>query len=248
MTFLNRLIIGAPFGNYLRWPNTTPTLGTYTLHKRAGFLGRLWRILKTVRYYPRAQAWVNKLGLPSPGISSLRESELVEKSIISIHGFDAVEWWQLVRLAARLKPQAIEFNISCPNVVSTSIQEVVCALRYAHTYPVQIIAKLAPFRWMEMVDRLYAEGCTCFHLCNTISTPGGGMSGKPLKQYSLWAVEEVRTKYPKATIIGGGGITDTEDVRDYVQAGANHVAVASMLFNPLNWKNIKVMAECLAVH
>ena len=91
---MNRLIIGAPFGNWLRFEHTTATLGTYTVHRRAGVLKRIWRFIATVRWYPSMGAWINRLGLPNPGIQSLLDASKQEltafapkgirKSILSI--------------------------------------------------------------------------------------------------------------------------------------------------------------------
>ena len=70
------------------------------------------------------------------------------------------------------------------------------------------------------------------------------ISGKPLKQYSLWAVGDLRQKYGSdVALIGGGGVTDTTDVVDYLKVGADHVAIASVLFNPFNWRKVKWFVE-----
>ena len=243
---INKLIIGAPFGNYITRKGVTSTIGTHTYHKRAGFLKRMWKVLSTVRYYPRPQSWIVKLGLPSPGIHSVTRSDCKNK-ILSIHGFDNYEWSRLIVDANRLEVPAIELNLSCPNVAGTSIQESIDAAKYAvHAFPGYVIAKLPPVRWMDFVRPLVDVGVTHFHLCNTIPTPGGGMGGKVLKQFSLWAVEEVRNTFgERVQIIGGGGITDLADVKDYVNAGADRVAVASMLFNPLNWSKLDEFREYL---
>src|SRR6185312_8313558 len=101
---LNKLIIGAPFGNYLAWPGVTSTLGTYTAQRRAGPGKRLWRVLTTVRYHRRIQAWLNKLGLPNPGIDALVASgQQVYDRIVSLHGFSANDWHTLVARVSFLK-------------------------------------------------------------------------------------------------------------------------------------------------
>jgi dihydroorotate dehydrogenase len=238
------LVISAPFGNWFRAKGATPTLGTYTLHKRAGFLNRWWRILSTVRYYPRIQSWKNKLGLPSPGIESLyqwgdyRLQACRKNTILSIHGFSREEWELLIQHAASLGFEQIELNLSCPNVSAIAIQEACqaasCALSRKEFKVV--IAKLAPLRWLTWVDALFRAGVRTFHLCNTIPTPGGGLSGKVLMPYSLWAVEEAKQHYGSdVTIIGGGGITSGDDMHRYFEAGADHCAIGSTLLNPLNW-------------
>ncbi len=226
------IIISPPFGNYLRFPGCIHTLGTFTLKPRSD---RLWRLLKTVRYNWRQQSWINKLGLPNPGIRSLKKIQ--EEDIVSLHGFNADEWVKLVQQA----PPRIELNLSCPNV---DHKHSIDALREALRIPKQqVICKLPPIRWMDFVRPLYDLGVRQFHCCNTIPTPGGGISGKPLKQYSLWAIEEIRSEFPDIILTGGGGVDCVQDVKDYMNAGANHVSVGSILFFPWKWSRIATFVE-----
>jgi len=230
------IVISAPFGNYLNFEGCVSTLGTYTLYKRAGLLRRLWRLIRTVRYNRRQHSWINKIGLPSPGIEALPEHD---RKLVSIHGFVKEEWRVL---ASKIKT-GVEFNLSCPNVGhKVYVADVGVAIEEALQAKLKVVCKLPPVRWPDYVSRLWDLGVRCFHLCNTIPSPGGGISGKPLMQFSLWAVEEVRKVYPASEIIGGGGVTCLEDVGTYLNAGADHVAVGSMLFNPFNWRKIKTFA------
>lgn len=231
---MHKIIVSAPFGNYLKFKNTTPTIGTYTV-QHPGLCKRIWRFIKTVRYNFRNQFWTNKLGLPNPGINSLKGP--LSDSILSIHGFNEEEWTVLLDSAWRLNVLAAELNLSCPNVEKTALNDVLNAVKRAS---VKIIAKLPPIRWMEWGKPLYEAGVRTFHLCNTMPSPGGGISGKPLMQYSLWAIEDFRKTFGDyVTLIGGGGVTCLKDVKTYLNAGANHVSIASMLLNPLNWLKIK---------
>lgn len=246
---MNKLIISAPFGNYLSFPNTTSIIGTFTRHYRAGLFKRIWRVLSTVRHNRRQQSWLNKMGLPNPGLDSLGNfrSVIENEQIVSIHGFCKDDWDWLVGRLLLTNVREVEFNLSCPNVGhKPSIADVVPAMEYALSEDRIVIAKLPPVRWMDFAIPLYSLGVHYFHLCNTIPTPGGGMSGKPLKQYSLWAVEEVKQKWGNdVTVIGGGGITGVDDVRDFVAAGADHCAVGSLLFNPFKWCRIADMVAAL---
>jgi dihydroorotate dehydrogenase len=163
-------------------------------------------------------------------------------------GFSSDEWVSLITECVRVCPLAVELNLSCPNVHSSpSISEVEKAVGMALDNGLKVIAKLSPVRWMNLARPLFSMGVRRFHLCNTISTPGGGISGKTLKQYSLWAVRDVRKAWAEEVdIIGGGGITGEEDVRDYLAAGANRVSVASMLLNPLNHRKLELLARVAA--
>ncbi len=246
-----KIIISAPFGNYLKFANTTRTLGTYTLQNRGGIFYRLWRCALTLRYHWRVSAWTNRLGLPNPGLDALPINTLgpdisvYNKDIISIYGFNAEEWQQLaMKIAKNYDPLAVELNLSCPNVShDVFLRDVMSGIDILHGHNIQIIAKLPPVKWMKLAKPLFDYGVKTFHCCNTIPTPGGGMSGKPLKQYSLWAVEDLKQAWGESVcVIGGGGISGPSDIGDYCKAGADHFAVGSALLNPFFWKQMEVMS------
>jgi len=177
---------------------------------------------------------------------SLNKADACGK-ILSIHGFNEQEWSNLLMMAYNLRPLMVELNLSCPNVTKTAIKEAIWAGEIAKNLLGEIvIAKLSPLRWMDFARPLMGVGINKFHLCNTIPSPGGGLSGKVLKQYSLWAVEEVKQTWGNdVKVIGGGGITEISDIDDYIKAGADHVSVGSMLFNPFNWKKLEVFKTYL---
>lgn len=243
---MHKLFIGCPFGNYFHWRDTVRTLGTYTFHYRAGFWRRLWRILKTVRYNRRTQSWVNNLGLPNPGLASLKS--IPADAVLSIHGFTAAEWTALVQLAAKMGATNLEFNLSCPNVDKAILAEVLPAIALSQTLGVTVVAKLPPIGWASWMAPLYDAGVANFHLCNTLPGPNGGRSGKCLKPLALSAVEEAKIRWPHSCLIGGGGITGLDDVKDFLNAGADNISVASMLFNPFNWCKVPLIRDFLALH
>ncbi len=241
---LKRVIISAPFGNWIERPDTTSTLGTYTLKNRGGIWYRLWRMLLTLRYHRQSQSWINKLGLPNPGLGALpkpNSSIDYRDNIISIYGFNKDEWRDLAKMIVNTyQPSAVELNLSCPNVDHHHfISDIIPAIDILTHANIKIIAKLPPLRWMSLAKPLYAYGIRTFHCCNTIPTPGGGFSGKALKQYSLWCINDLRNNWGNnVEIIGGGGINSNQDVDDYADAGADRIAVGSMLLNPFRWKDL----------
>lgn len=238
------MIISAPFGNYFNFRGTINTVGTYTLDYRAGFLKRFWKIASTVRYDRRTQSCINKLELPNPGIAKAPKAQ---NNIISIAGFSSIQWINLIQSCIELGYKNIELNISCPNInKGNNLHELKSVAQTALREKVNLIAKLPPVKWLEIGDVLWNYGISTFHLCNTIPTPGGGLSGKVLKQYSLWAIEDFKRVFKdQAKLIGGGGISRKEDIQDYLNAGADEVAIGSMLFNPLNWLKIREFVEYL---
>jgi dihydroorotate dehydrogenase len=243
---IEHLVIGAPFGNYLHWPGITSTLGTYTLQDRGGAFYRFWRVLKTVRPLPRGGGWVNQLGLPNPGIASLGD-RILPREILSIHGFSLDDWVRLIVYGTGLGAMALELNVSCPNVHTIAVGDCVkactiCSMGRASP----LIVKLPPVHWMEHAQPFYDIGVRCFHCCNTIPTSRGGFSGKVLKPYSLWAIADLRDRWgDEVQIIGGGGVTSCDDVADYQHAGADHVAIASALLNPLTWRQVSRWRDSL---
>jgi len=234
------LIISAPFGNYIQPPGTTATLGTFTAARRGGILNRVWRILLTVRYYRKAKAWVNKIGLRNPGIDWLiQKSSLpnpgkadVRDKIVSIHGFTADDWYTLLEKTAALNPMAIELNMSCPNVGHITWPEDL--FERAHATGVPLIVQVPPVNYATMDEQAYQAGLRMLHCCNTLPNPGGGMSGKPLMAVALQCIQDLsrKTYFEELIIIGGGGIYEADDVDAYAGLGVKHVAVGTKTMNP----------------
>ncbi|MEM8835729.1 MAG: hypothetical protein AAGD00_07910 [Planctomycetota bacterium] len=243
------LVISAPFGNYVRPPGATPTLGTFTAERRPG---RVWRIVKTLRYAPSMGAWVNKIGLRNPGIDWLAErvrtgKEDVSHAIVSIHGFDDDEWYTLIEKAAALEPLAIELNVSCPNVGEVSWPSEL--FERAVGSGVRTIVKIPPVRFRAMVDAAVGAGVRILHCCNTIPVPAGGMSGKPLLPVCLDVIASVRERHEGVEIIGGGGITRPGDVDLYADAGVRYAAVGTKALDPrLLWTDGPLRAICARAH
>ncbi|HBS29344.1 MAG TPA: hypothetical protein DEB06_07815 [Phycisphaerales bacterium] len=234
---LRPLVISAPFGNYIQPEGATPTLGTYTALRRPG---RWWRVLRTVRYYPRLGAWVNKIGLRNPGIDWLASRassggvSLADK-IVSVHGFSDDEWALLLDRVAALRPMAVELNMSCPNV--GHINWPGWLFQRAMATGCRVIVKAPPVNYEQMVEHALDAGVRTLHCCNTLPVPAGGVSGKPLKPVALACVRRVREVagvrgVGGLSIIGGGGITTVQDIDDYAVAGATHVALGTKVMNP----------------
>ena len=231
------LVVSAPFGNYVRPRGATATLGTFTLKRRHG---RVWRVLRTVRYDPFGRSWVNRIGLRNPGVDWLSGKAAdgqvsVSDAIVSIHGFDELEWGALIEKVAALSPLAIELNVSCPNVGERTWPGAL--FRDAVASGAAVIVKVPPVRYEAMVERALEDGVRVLHCCNTLPVPAGGMSGKPLKPVSLECIARVRrmsaASDDQPLIIGGGGITTRDDIDDYARAGADRFAVGTVCFNPL---------------
>ncbi len=252
------LIVSAPFGNYpvivkkLTGADFTPTMGTFTAMPRGFFVkpygGRLTRIALTLRYSPTFKSWKNKLGLKNPGVDWL-EQRVHEKKIdvsdriVSIYGWTMPEWERLVGAMARIRPLAVEINASCPNVDKPPFTQDL--FKILGRNGLRTIVKLPPTGYRGVLEMAYLAGMRAFHATNTLPTPNGGLSGKALLPVALDVVKDIRTRYPDAIIISGGGITDVDDALKFQERGANHVVVGSMLFNPWNWQKVKQIEDVL---
>ena len=235
---LQPLIVSAPFGNYVQPEGATPTLGTFTAAARPG---RVRQVLRTVRYYRRLRAWVNRIGLRNPGIEWLAEAVSsgrvdVADKIVSIHGFTADDWWRLLERTEKLRPLAIELNLSCPNVGEVNWPEELFANAVATG--VSVIAKLPPVHYEGLFAEARVAGVVTFHCCNTLPVPAGGLSGAPLKPVALHCIRSLRATFDEKdrhdiSIIGGGGIRTAADIDDYADAGASRVAVGTGVINPI---------------
>lgn len=233
---LQPLTISAPFGNYIQPAGCTATLGTFTAEARPG---RVWRIISTVRYYPRLGAWVNRIGLRNPGIDHLARrvadgSVDVSDKLVSVHGLDDRQWYMLLDRTAALAPLGVELNMSCPNI--GAVDWPTDLFRRASALGVPVVVKLPPVNYHLLFEQAMEAGLRRYHCCNTLAVRAGGISGKPLKPVTLQCIRDLRALAGDAagtlTLIGGGGITTPGDVDDYADAGATHFAVGTKVFNP----------------
>lgn len=251
------VLIGAPLGNYSSF-GCTPILGTYTHHHRGNFAYRIWRCVRTLRPLIGVRGWRNRLGLPTPALRSLKPKNLAG-SIVSIHGFHHHEWLRMLEWLSTAVPMplAIEFNISCPNVGKlpdlgevAGLAELIGWFRINSQWSTAVdspymIFKLPPIGWREIAHVLRDHLVDGLHGFNTIPTPRGGVSGDPLHSLAVDGIRELREEYPDATLIGGGGIYSVDDAKDFIAAGADHVAIVSALLNPFRWSLPgKIMRAC----
>ena len=197
-----------------------------------------------------AHGMLNAIGLANPGRDRFlsdtlpRLRELGLPLWISIGGFCAADYAETC--AALTDVEAIELNLSCPNVdeAADSAAEIVAACRAAT--PLRLFAKLsAAHPDVAEVARAVADaGADGLSLINTLrglaldprtlapvlARGTGGLSGPTLKPIALAAVHacHAATRLP---IIGMGGITSGQDVVEFLACGAQHVALGTVLFS-----------------
>ncbi len=230
-----QIFISAPFGNYIKHPNAISTVGTYTLHPRGN---RLWSVVKSLRWSRRHKGWINKLGLPNPGIKVGLE-KILEGQILSIAETERGEFETLASLIPA--NQSVELNLSCPNlkkILPWDDAEIFLRERKREW----CIAKLSPLTSPEQLEFLVDElGFKQLHFSNTLplSGGGGGLSGPELRPYTMELIDIVRERWGAAVeVIAGGGVDSIGAVQDYLARGADHVSIGSVCFNWFKMKRL----------
>lgn len=229
------LFVSPPFGNYFPQTNKNITTirGSFTLNPRPGLI---LSILRTLRYSPKYEGWINKIGLKNKGIDyAVKTQTHNSNEVLSIAILKESE---IKELESRIPKEAnIELNISCPNVnkETKNNPKTLDLSCFINRYRRWCILKLSPQTTTQEIQNYYDMGFRQFHCCNTFPIKEGGLSGKSLKPYSLQLIKDIKNKYDDVEIIGGGGIRSKEDIDDYKKAGANHYSVSTLCFNPIQF-------------
>jgi dihydroorotate dehydrogenase (NAD+) catalytic subunit len=213
---------------------------------------------------------LNSIGLQNPGTRYVIQEILPQldfdetRFIANVSGSTVEEYREVTRLFDDSPIDAIEINISCPNVKEGGVvfgnnpqmsAKVVEACRSVTDKP--LITKLSPNQ-TDIVEnaRLCIEaGSDAFAVINTlmgmaidveqrvpvIGNNQGGLSGPAIKPIALLKVHQVYQvcKDHDIPIIGQGGIVSADDALEFLIAGASAVGIGTALFyDPLVCKKI----------
>ncbi|HVM69447.1 MAG TPA: dihydroorotate dehydrogenase [Gaiellaceae bacterium] len=195
---------------------------------------------------------LNAIGLANPGRERFlaetlpRLREVGVPLWVSVGGFAAAEYAETcAALDEERGVEAIELNLSCPNVdeAPESAAEIVAACRAATRLP--LWAKLSPSAWdvAAAARAVEAAGADGLSLVNTLrglaldertlrprlARATGGYSGPALKPVALAAVWACR-RATGLPIVGMGGVRSGLDALELVAAGASAVALGTVLF------------------
>ena len=233
------------------------------------------------RVYETADGMLNAIGLQNPGVDNVVDEILPgldfseTRFFANVSGSTIDEYERVTRRFDDSDIDAIEINISCPNVKEGGVQfgndpemsaRVVAACRAQTSKP--IITKLSPNQTdIQENARLCIEaGTDGFAVINTlmgmaidsvtrrpiIGNVRGGLSGPAIKPIALLKVHQVYevSKAHGVPIIGQGGITTASDAIEFMIAGAAAVGVGTALFyDPLVCKKINAgIIDYLAAH
>ncbi|CEI84363.1 dihydroorotate dehydrogenase B (NAD(+)), catalytic subunit [Oceanobacillus oncorhynchi subsp. incaldanensis] len=216
----------------------------------------------TPRVAETSSGMLNAIGLQNPGVERIIANEVprlaaYDTSIIANVAGSSLEEYVFVASAFNQTKDvhALELNISCPNVKEGGIQfgtdpemakRVTSAVKEASNLPVYV--KLSPnvTNIVEMAKAVEEAGADGLSMINTltgmklhlptgkplIANQTGGLSGPAIKPIAIRMIYEVRQQV-SIPIIGMGGISTAEDVLEFLQAGADAVAVGTANFqNP----------------
>jgi len=213
---------------------------------------------------------LNAIGLQNPGVDHVVRAILPTldfsetRFIANVCGSTIEEYVEVTRRFEDSPIDAIEINISCPNIKEGGVQfgnvpemsgRVVAACRRVTAKP--LITKLSP----NQTDiRANARACIeagtdGFAVINTVTGMSvdiasrrallgngqGGLSGPAIKPIALLKVREVHeVAGPHGIpIIGQGGITSANDALEFLIAGATAVGIGTALFyDPLVCRSV----------
>jgi dihydroorotate dehydrogenase (NAD+) catalytic subunit len=225
------------------------------------------------------QGMINAIGLQNPGVDAVVGKILPTldfsetRFIANVCGSTIEEYAEVTRKFDDSPIDAMEINISCPNVKEGGVQfgnypemsaRVVAACRKETKKP--LITKLSPNQTdIRENARLCIEaGSDGLAVINTISgmaidaatrraiigNTQGGVSGPAIKPIALLKVKQVYevAGSKRIPIIGQGGIASATDAIEFLLAGATAVGIGTALFyDPLLCPKVNAgIAEYLA--
>lgn len=204
---------------------------------------------------------LNSVGLQNPGINVFVKEDIPflrqfdTKIIVNVCGHSLDEYISVIESLQNADVDALELNISCPNVAegclsfgtdAKMVEKVVSSVKKVAKQP--LIVKLTPnvTDITEIARASEVAGADAISLINTLTGMKidiykrkpilakkiGGMSGPSIKPVAVRMVYQVN-KVVNVPIIGMGGISNGDDAIEFILAGASGVAVGTANFvNP----------------
>ncbi len=233
------------------------------------------------RVYETPMGMLNAIGLQNPGAGHVVDAILPgldfteTRFIANVSGSTIEEYVEVTRRFDDSPVDALEINISCPNVKEGGVQfgnvpemsaRVVAACRAVTKKP--LITKLSPNQTdiRESARVCIEAGSDGLSVINTmtgmaidvktrrpvIGNVQGGLSGPAIKPIALLKVMQVAevARPHRVPIIGQGGICNAQDALEFLIAGATTVGVGTSLFyEPMSCRKINAgIADYLAAN
>jgi dihydroorotate dehydrogenase (NAD+) catalytic subunit len=233
------------------------------------------------RVYETPMGMLNAIGLQNPGVDVVVDQilptlDFTETTFFAnVCGSTIDDYVEVTRRFDDSPIDAIELNISCPNIKEGGVQfgnspdmsaRVVEACRAVTSKP--LVTKLSPNQTdiRENARRCIEAGSDALAVINTvmgmaidvksrrpvIGNVQGGLSGPAIKPIALLKVMQVAevARPHNVPIIGQGGICNAQDALEFIIAGATCVGVGTALFyEPLSCRTINAgIAEYLGAN
>ena len=229
------------------------------------------------RLRPTEAGMLNSVGLQGPGIESWLEHDLPRLAatgatvVVSIWGRSVEDYARAGMMLAEAPIDAIEVNVSCPNLEDrsrmfahsvTATAEAVDAVGSTHRRWV----KLSP-NTSELVDiaaGAVGAGADALVLINTVlgmaidldaravalGGRGGGLSGPGIHPVAVRAVFECAQALTGTPLVGVGGVSRGTDAIELLMAGASAVQVgtATLAEPRAPWRIMREMSRWMAEH
>jgi dihydroorotate dehydrogenase (NAD+) catalytic subunit len=213
------------------------------------------------RVWETPAGMLNSIGLQNPGSRQVVEKILPSldfsetRFIANLSGATVEEYAAVTRIFDQSPIDAMEINISCPNVKQGGVlfgndpdmsARVVESCRAVTEKP--LITKLSPNQTdiAENARRCIEAGTDALAVVNTfmgmavdvesgrpvIGANQAGLSGPAIKPMALLKVHQVYqvARQHRVPIIGQGGIASAEDALEFMIAGASAVGIGTALF------------------
>jgi dihydroorotate dehydrogenase (NAD+) catalytic subunit len=211
------------------------------------------------RVFETASGLLNSIGLANKGIEAFIEEDLPRMQglpvpvIASVAGERTDDYGRCaLMLDDQREVDAIELNISCPNVEvggmalgidpSKSRQATEYARESSSKY---LIVKLTPnvTDIVSLARAAVAGGADCIAVINTVHGMAldpvklkpalghvtGGLSGPAVKPVALRAIYMISREL-QVPVVGMGGATTAQDILEFLAAGASAVAIGTANF------------------
>jgi dihydroorotate dehydrogenase (NAD+) catalytic subunit len=218
----------------------------------------------TPRLWETPCGLLNSIGLQNPGINAFLEEELPRMkaqeivTIANVWGETQAEYVEMVERLSGSAVDAIELNLSCPNVPGEMLGQqaeetgqVVRAARKVSRKPLWV--KLSPDARVEVAQAAEQAGTDAVCAVNTFRAMAidietgksvfervfAGLSGPAIRPIALRIVHELVTALD-IPVIGIGGITTWQDAVAFIMAGASAIQVGTANFiDP--WSAIRIV-------
>lgn len=217
----------------------------------------------TPRMAETPSGMLNSIGLQGPGVHAFVEHDLAwlrergARTVVSIAGNTTQEYEDLAKILRGVDGvDAIEVNISCPNVSdrgqvfacrADTAAGVVASVRRSTDPAIPVLVKLSPdvtdiVTIAVACERAGADGLSLINttLGMVIDTDTmrpalggvtGGLSGPAIRPIAVRCVWQVREALPDLPILGMGGIRSGRDALEFILAGAHAVSVGTVVFH-----------------